>query len=462
MIKLHNTLTRKVEPFKEIHKGEVRMYACGPTIYDFGHLGHGRSAVVFDILRKYFEYKGYEVKFVFNYTDIEDKMINRANEEKITVKQLADRFEKIYDEDYKKLNVKPPTEKPKATEHIPEMIEIIKKLEKNGFVYVIEDDGVYFDVKKFEGYGKLSHQNIEDLESGKRIDVNEKKKSPNDFVLWKFKKENEPFWDSPWGEGRPGWHIECSAMSMKYLGEHFDIHGGGQDLIFPHHEDEIAQSEAATGKKWVNYWVHNGFITVNKEKMSKSLKNFTTLRDAMKDYEPNVLRFFYLTTHYRAPLDLSEENVEQAKNTLKRILEFMRNLKFYHGIVENIKVVEIIKEAKKKFEDAMDDDLNISEALAAIFELMKETNTLMAEKNMSDNDAKKIITFVEKIDSVLGILEENEEEVPEDILWLAMQREDARKKKDFRESDRIRDELKEKGYEVADTKDGPRVIKLKN
>lgn len=461
MLKLYNTLTRKKEVFKPIVEGSVGMYACGPTIYDYAHIGHGRSAVVFDILRKYLMHKGYDVKFVFNYTDIEDKMINRANEEHITVKQLADRFEKIYDDDYAELNVMPPTIKPLATEHIKEMIDIIKKLEEKGFAYTIENDGVYFELSKFKNYGKLSQQNLEDLQSGARVEAKESKRGVHDFVLWKFKKEGEPSWESPWGEGRPGWHIECTAMSMKYLGEHFDIHGGGQDLIFPHHEDEIAQSEAATGKKWVNYWIHNGFITVNKEKMSKSLKNFTTLRDALKSYDPNILRFFYLTTHYRAPLDLSEENVEFAKKSLFRLLEFMRNLRFYSGTTESPKVYELIKKREHDFESAMDDDLNMSEAMAALFEFMKEINTLMAEKSMSTNDAKKAIMFMTRIDSILGVLEEKEEEIPEDITWLAIQREDARSRKDFKESDRLRDELKEKGFEIMDTKDGPRVRKIR-
>ncbi len=461
MLKLYNTLTRKKEEFKPIKEGEVGIYACGPTIYDYAHIGHGRSAVVFDILRKYLQYKGFKVKFVFNYTDIEDKMINRANEEHITLQQLADKFEKIYDDDYAELNVAKPDVKPLATHHIQEMISVIKRLEEKGFTYVIDGDGVYFELSKFKDYGKLSGQNIDDLQSGARVDANEKKKGVHDFVLWKFKKEGEPSWESPWGEGRPGWHIECTAMSMKYLGEHFDIHGGGQDLIFPHHEDEIAQSEATTGKKWVNYWVHNGFITVNKEKMSKSLKNFTTLRDAMKDYDPNTLRFFYLTTHYRAPLDLSEENVEFAKNTLGRLLEFIRNLKFYNGEIDNPKIHGLIKKAENSFESAMDDDLNMSEAMAAIFEFTKEINTLMAEKSMSINDAKKILSFMQKLDSVLGVLEEKEEDIPDDINWLAMQREDARKKKDFKESDRLRDELKEKGFEIMDTKDGPRVRRIR-
>ncbi len=461
MLKLYNTLSRKKETFKPIEGGKAKMYVCGPTIYDYAHIGHGRSAVVFDILRRYLEHKGYDVTFVFNYTDIDDKLINRAREEKTTVQELADRFEKIYDEDYEALNVKAPSYKPKATGHVKEMVDVIERLEKKGFAYIIDGDGVYFDLARFNEYGKLSHQKREDLDSGSRVDVNLRKKSPHDFVLWKFKKEGEPSWESPWGEGRPGWHIECTAMSIRYLGEHFDIHGGGQDLIFPHHEDEIAQSEAATGKKWVNYWVHNGFITVNKEKMSKSLKNFTTLRDALKEYEPNVLRFFYLTTHYRAPLDLSEENIEYAKNTLHRLLEFMRNLKFHQGGSANADVSDIVKKAKGSFDIAMDDDLNMSEALAAIFEFVKEMNTLMAEKKMGENDAKKALAFMREIDSVLGVLDERVEEIPDEINWLAMQREDARKRKDFAESDRLRDELKEKGYEIADTKEGPRVRKIK-
>ena len=310
MLKLYNTLTRKKEIFKSIKKNSVGIYVCGPTIYDYAHLGHGRSAINFDVIRRYFIYKGYKVNFIFNYTDIDDKIINRANEKGITIKELTSKFTKIYEKDNKKLNIIHPTKKPKPTEHIKGIIELIKKIEKNNYTYQLED-GLYFDISKFKNYGKLSHQNIENLKAGARVKEDEKKKNHQDFVLWKLSKHGEPSWPSPWGKGRPGWHIECSTMSTEYLGKTLDIHGGGEDLIFPHHENEVAQSEAATGKKFANYWMHNGFIKVDKEKMSKSLGNFTTLRDIFKKFNPIIVRYMILSKHYRAPIDFSEKNLKQ-------------------------------------------------------------------------------------------------------------------------------------------------------
>ncbi|OGJ52574.1 cysteine--tRNA ligase, partial [Candidatus Peregrinibacteria bacterium RIFOXYC2_FULL_41_22] len=317
-LKVKNTLSGKKEEFKPIKDNHVGMYVCGPTVYDFGHLGHGRSAVVFDIIRKYLKYKGYDVTYVSNYTDIDDKMINRANKEGITVKQLAEKIIPEYQEDYGQLKIDKPDTQPKATQYIPQMIELIKKLIEKGYAYELED-GVYYEVEKFAHYGKLSGQNQDELKAGARIEKDDKKRHPHDFVLWKKAKPDEPSWPSPWGEGRPGWHIECSAMSMDLLGETFDIHGGGMDLIFPHHEDEIAQSEAATGKSYVKYWLHNGFITINNEKMSKSLGNFFTLKEIFAKYNPNTVRYMIIGTHYRSPINFSHELLDQSENALSRI-----------------------------------------------------------------------------------------------------------------------------------------------
>ncbi|MDP2624980.1 MAG: cysteine--tRNA ligase, partial [Candidatus Peregrinibacteria bacterium] len=332
MLHVYNTLTNQKEGFKPIQEGKVDMYLCGPTVYDNGHLGHGRSAVAFDIIRRYLEYVYREenVTFVTNYTDIDDKMINRANEEGITVKELADRIIPEYEKDYGSLGVKPPTIQTLATEYVDQMIEIVEKLIKEEYAYELED-GVYFEVEKFKEYGKLSNQKREELQAGSRIDKNDNKRHPHDFVLWKKEKPGEPSWDSPWGKGRPGWHIECSAMSYSNLGQPFDIHGGGQDLTFPHHECEIAQSEAAYGVQFCNVWLHNGFITVDKEKMSKSLGNFFTLKDIFKKYDPRAVRYFFLTSHYRSPIEFSDQQLEQAKNTLDRIRDFLLNLSHYKG-----------------------------------------------------------------------------------------------------------------------------------
>ena len=444
MIRIYNSLTRTKEDFKPLVEGKVSMYVCGPTVYDLGHLGHGRSAVAFDIVRRYLEYSGLEVKFVFNNTDIDDKMIKRAAEEGITVKELAQRIMPEYDADYGALGVKPPTVKPLATEHVPEMIEIIVALEKKGFAYVL-DDGVYYDVAKFEEYGKLSGQKLEELKMGARVDVKESKRNPYDFVLWKFKKEGEPSWESPWGEGRPGWHIESSAMSRAHLGEGFDIHGGGLDLTFPHHECEIAQTEAALGSgSFARYWMHNGFINVDDEKMSKSLNNFFTLRDIFEKYDPQVVRFMLIQSHYRKPVNFSDSLLDQAKNGLERLHDFVRKL---HDTEDSDEIVALIDVARAGFEKSMNDDFDTSGALGAVFELVKEVNKI-------GNGGTAVLKFLKSVDAVLGICFFEEEEVDDEVNALIKEREEVRAAKDWARSDEIRDELAAKGIVLEDGPDG--------
>jgi len=445
---IYNTLTKKKELFKPIKKGQVSMYVCGPTIYDHAHLGHGRSAINFDVIRRYFIYKKYKVNFVFNYTDIDDKIIERANKENITTIELTKRFEKIYDEDYKKLNILPPTKKPKPTQHIKEIIELITKIEKNNYTYKL-DDGLYFDTQKFKNYGKLSHQNLEQLQAGARVKVDEKKKNPQDFVLWKLSKPHEPSWPSPWGKGRPGWHIECSAMSSKYLGQPFDIHGGGQDLIFPHHENETAQSEAANKKPFVNYWLHNGFVQVNKEKMSKSLGNFFTLREMCEKYNPIAFRYLVISTHYRVPIEFSNDSLEQAKNSLERIKEFMENSKISKKNLDK----KLIDSTRENFIKAMDDDFDTPRALAVIFDFIREVN--------KQGNGKNAYILLKEFDKVLGILKEEKITIPKEIIELAKQRETARKNKDFKKADQIREQLKQKGFLIEDSDEEYKIKKIK-
>ncbi|MCD4759934.1 cysteine--tRNA ligase [archaeon] len=449
-MKLYNTLTRKKETFKPIKKDQINIYVCGPTIYDYAHLGHGRSAINFDIIRRYFLYKKYKVNFIFNYTDIDDKIIQRANKEKITAKELTKKFEKIYNEDYEKLNILKPTKTPKPTQHIKEIIELIKKIEKNGFTYLL-NDGLYFNTKKFKEYGKLSHQNIKQLRAGARIKLDENKKNPQDFVLWKLAKPKEPSWQSPWGIGRPGWHIECSAMATHYLGNTFDIHGGGQDLIFPHHENEIAQSEAANKKQYVKYWLHNGFIQVNKEKMSKSLGNFSTLRNIFKNYNPMDVRYMVLSAHYRAPIDFSKKNLEQAKNSLEKIKGFVLNSKISKSKLNN----KLIQKTQKDFEKAMDNDFDTPKALAVIFNFIKEAN--------KQGTGKNAYNLIIKFDKVLGLNLDKikQEKVPTEIVNLAQEREKARKDKDYKKADKIREKIELKGFLIEDTKEGPKLKKIK-
>lgn len=452
-IKVFNTLSRKKEEFKPIHDNEVRMYVCGPTIYDHGHLGHGRSAINFDIIRRYFLYKGYKVKFIFNYTDIDDKMINRAKEKGITVKALADQMAKVYNEDYAKIGVLKPDVNPYATQYIHEMIEIIKKMEKNEFTYVINEDGVYYDLSKFEEYGKLSGVNLE-KQMGVRLESKDQKRNHQDFVLWKFKKEGEPSWESPWGEGRPGWHLECTAMIWKNIGIPFDIHGGGADLIMPHHEGEIAQGYAAFGEGYAKYWMHNGFINVDNEKMSKSLGNFFTMNDIFKKYDPKVVRYFVLQVHYRAPVNFADTLLDQAKNSLDRINNFVERLHDAKG--EHTDINRIVEKAKNEFESCMDDDFEISGALASLFEFVREINQLVDNGKIDEQNKNEILIFLKKINSVLNVidLEQKTYDVGSEVEELISKREEARKSKDWKEADRIRDELKAKGITLLDTPQG--------
>ena len=386
MLKIKNTLSGKKEEFKPLKKGKVSMYVCGPTVYDYGHLGHGRSAVCFDVVRRYLIYKGYDVEFVSNYTDIDDKMINRARQEKIGVDELAEKIIPAYEKDYAALGILPPDKAPRATSYIAEMIVFLKKMDAAGVLYAIGGDGVYFDVSKATGYGKLSGQRLEDLKIGARVEENVKKKNPYDFVVWKFAKEGEPSWPSPWGDGRPGWHLECSVMSWKLLGEKFDIHGGGGDLMFPHHECEIAQSESVFGEgSFAQYWMHNGFITIHKEKMSKSLGNFFTLKDVLEKYDGKVVRFMFLQTHYANPIEFSFDLLEQAKASLGRIHDFVRNL----GLSDGNKKFDVAP-YKEKFEEFMSNDFDTSGALSVVFDLVKEIGWNTGYKK------KEIIEFFKK------------------------------------------------------------------
>ena len=472
MLKLYNTLTRTKEEFKTIEPGKVRMYACGPTVYNYFHLGNARPFVTFDTLRRYLEYRGYEVTFVQNFTDIDDKMINRANEEGITVSDLADRFIKEYYIDADGLNIKRQAVQPRATKSIGSIIKLIKAMEEKGYTYVIEGDGVYYDVTKKADYGKLSHYKLEDLQAGggERGASYEGKRNPGDFAVWKFKKEGEPAWNSPWGEGRPGWHIECSAMIREFLGETIDIHGGGQDLIFPHHENEIAQSEAANGCPLANFWVHNAFVNVDGEKMSKSLGNFFTIRDIVKSYPYNVIRFFILLGHYRMPINFSDQLLESAKTSLERISTCVNNIDFLlksggtkaaHAEGDEAFLASV-DAAAESFVAHMDDDLNSADAITDIFTLVKAANTAAASDNVSGEALKTAADKIRELTGVLGIelFGAEEEAIPAEIEELVNARTEAKKAKNFAEADRIRDELKEKGYIVKDTPNGPQVEKI--
>lgn len=462
MIKIYDTLRAKKVDFKPLEEGKIGMYVCGPTVYDGAHLGHGRSAVCFDVMRRYFLYRGFEVKFVSNYTDIDDKMINRAGEEGISVEDLSKKVIPVYEKDYGALGVMVPDVQPRATHHITEMIELIGRLEKLGFTYIL-DDGVYYDVRKFNDYGKLSKQNLEDLKMGARVEVKDDKKNPYDFVLWKFKKEGEPFWPSPWGDGRPGWHIECSAMSWKHLGEKFDIHGGGLDLTFPHHECEIAQSEPVFGiGSFANYWLHNGFINVDNEKMSKSLGNFFTLEEIFEKYDPKVVRFMFLQTHYRNPVNFSNVLLDQAKAGLERIHDFVR--RFFagentaaeaHSVQDSVSHRPIeAKNLLEKFEKFMDDDFDVSGALGVLFDLIAGMYKYEEAGVLTTSDKAEAKSFLTKIDQVFAVIFRDEENLDETVSKLIDERNLARKNKDFARSDEIRDELLLKGICLEDTKNG--------
>ncbi|WP_314294397.1 cysteine--tRNA ligase [Leptotrichia massiliensis] len=476
-MKFYNTMTNKIEEFKTIEENKVKMYVCGPTVYNYIHLGNARPIVVFDTLARYFEHKGMEVEFVQNFTDVDDKIINKSLEEGTSASEVSEKYIKYFFEDISRLNILESVKRPKVTENMAEIIEIIQKLIDNGFAY--EKDGdVYFEVKKYKDYGKLSNQKIEELELGARIDVSEIKKNPVDFALWKKKKDGEPFWESPWGQGRPGWHIECSAMAKKYLGDTFDIHGGGQDLVFPHHENEIAQSKCAYHGNFANYWLHNGFIQINGDKMSKSLGNFFLLREILEKFSGNVVRLFILSTHYRKPINFSFENMEDTKKALQNIVKSMNKFeniveKYKNEKIESVKNSEFsqkIDEFDKKFEEAMDEDMNTPQALATIFDQIRETN-----KFISTNESEFSTIYYEikksydslktKIENVFGIVIEVENAVKEEdgenmeltkklIELLIKLRSEARSEKNFKLSDEIRDELKALGIEIKDNKDG--------
>lgn len=459
-MKVYNSLTRRKEEFKPMDENEVKIYSCGPTVYNYFHIGNARPFIVFDVLRRYLEYRGYKVKFVQNFTDIDDKVINRANEEGVTYKDVAEKYIEEYFKDAKGLGIHEATVHPRATENIDAIIELVKTLIDKGYAY--ESDGdVYYRALKFKDYGKLSKQPIEDLVAGARISVGEKKEEAMDFALWKAAKPGEPSWDSPWGKGRPGWHIECSAMANRYLGKTIDIHSGGVDLMFPHHENEIAQSEAANGCTFANYWLHNAFLNIDNKKMSKSLGNFFTVRDAAKVYGYDAIRFFMLSAHYRSPINYSQESLTQSKAALERLRNADGNMEFLseNGSDEPLtdKQNEILAgfdKYREKFIAAMDDDLNTADAIAAIFELVRDVNTHLAE-NKTRAFAASCRERVHELCDVLGILDKKESEtLDSDIEDLIAKRQAARKEKNFAEADRIRDELGKMGIILEDTPEG--------
>lgn len=458
-MRIFNTMTRQKEEFIPNNPDEVKIYACGPTVYNYIHIGNARPLCVFDVLRRYLEYRGYNVKFVQNFTDVDDKIIKRANEEGITFEEVSKKYIEEFWTDANGLNFKKASVHPKATENIDEIINIIKTLEEKGYAYAVDGD-VYFRTLKFKEYGKLSHQPIEDLQSGARIAIGEKKENPLDFALWKAAKEGEPYWDSPWGKGRPGWHIECSAMNKRFLGDTIDIHCGGQDLIFPHHENEIAQSECANGCTFSKYWMHNGYINVDNVKMSKSLGNFKTVREIANVYGYEVIRYFLISSHYRSPINYSLEIIEQCKSALERLYTCRESLVFAH--LKTRKTFRMMKNLSKTFNShreqfitAMDDDLNTADGVAAVFELVKDINTSILDKEVSKNVCQTAAAVFDELCDVLGILyNRKNNDVDSDIEALIEERQQARANKDWATADRIRDELKAKGIILKDTPQG--------
>ena len=462
-MKIYNTMSKKKEEFIPLEEGKVKMYVCGPTVYNFIHIGNARPMIAFDTVRRYFEYKGYDVNFVSNFTDVDDKIIKKAIEEGVTADEISKRYIAECKKDMEAMNIKPATKNPLATEEICGMVDMIQTLIDKGYAY--EKNGtVYYRTRKFEGYGKLSHKNLDDLQSGGRtllVTGEDEKEDPLDFVLWKPKKEGEPAWESPWSEGRPGWHIECSEMSKKYLGEQIDIHAGGEDLIFPHHENEIAQSEAANGKEFARYWMHNGFLNIDNRKMSKSLGNFFTVREISEKYDLQVLRFFMLSAHYRSPLNFSAELMEAAKNGLERILTAAENLRFLSGNAGDGTMTEEEKELFARteeyvadFERAMDDDFNTADAIAAVFDLVKYINTT-ADGSRSREYLDSLYARLQTLTDVLGIIVDKEEEMLDaDIEAMIEKRQAARKERNFALADQIRDELLAKGIILEDTREG--------
>ncbi|EOU1918073.1 TPA: cysteine--tRNA ligase [Clostridium perfringens] len=461
-MKVYNTLNKKKEEFIPLTPGEVKMYVCGPTVYNFFHIGNGRTFIVFDTIRRYFEYRGFKVDFVQNFTDIDDKMIKKANEEGTTVKKIGDTYIKEYYQDADALNIERATVNPRATEFIGEIIKFVKGLVDKGYAYEVDGD-VYFSTKKFEGYGKLSGQNIEDLQSGARISVDERKKDPMDFAIWKAQKPGEPAWNSPWGMGRPGWHIECSCMAKKLLGETIDIHAGGSDLKFPHHENEIAQSEALTGEPFARYWLHSAFVNVNNEKMSKSLNNFFTAREILERYDADVIRFLMLSAHYRQQLNFSEDLLESAKASVERIYNAIGNLE---NLIDEVSIEEMNEEEKayleslnkykEKYIEKMDDDFNTADAITAVFDLIKDTNTNITIDS-SKELAQKALELIRELGAPLGMFQKSTKgNLEEEIEALIAKRQQARKDRDFALADKIRDELKDRGIVLEDTPQGVR------
>ena len=463
-MKIYNTLSKRKEEFEPIVPGKVSMYVCGPTVYNLIHIGNARPMIMFDTARRYMEHKGLEVNYVSNFTDVDDKIIKKANEEGVDPSVISERYIEECKKDMKALNVKPATTHPKATNEIGGMLEMIQTLIDKGHAYVAADGTVYFKTRSFKEYGKLSHKNLDDLRGGNRsllVSGEDQKEDPLDFVLWKPKKEGEPYWESPWCQGRPGWHIECSVMSKKYLGEEIDIHAGGEDLIFPHHENEIAQSEAANGKIFAKYWMHNGFLNIDNKKMSKSAGNFFTVRDISEKYDLQVLRFFMLSAHYRSPLNFSADLMEAAKNGYERIVTSVSNLNFLLEKAQNdamsAEEEKLVEEAKgfiTKFDEAMDDDFNTADAISAIFELVKFANTNATEAS-SKAFVKALKEEIVMLSDICGLIVEKEAEILDtEIEQLIQERQDARKEKNFARADEIRDLLLEKGIVLKDTREG--------
>jgi cysteinyl-tRNA synthetase len=464
VIRLYNTLTGRKDPLKPVTEGKVGIYACGPTVYDYFHIGNARVFIFFDVLRRYLDYRGYSVTFVQNYTDIDDKMINKAREMGISVKELADIFIQAYEDDTAALGILPADHHPRATEHIPQIIDLIRRLIDKNLAYDVDGD-IFYHVGAFPDYGQLSHQDLEELVSGVRVEIDQRKKHPMDFALWKREKAGEPSWESPWGRGRPGWHIECSAMSMHFLGETLDIHGGGQDLIFPHHENEIAQSQGATGKPFARHWVHVGYLNLEREKMSKSLGNVLTVRDLRKTIDPLALRFFMLSAHYRNPINFSREYLEQAAKGMERLNKVIYNLKDRLDKVEagtldkkESDLLDMLQDYREKFIAVMDDDLNTAEALAVLFELAKTTNTyLNRPEGQKKNVLEPILNFYLETDTILGFIKNDSTVILEkELEKLIAKREEYRRQKDWAAADAIRDKLKEQGIILEDTPQGVR------
>ncbi len=465
-MRIYNTLTRKKEEFVPIDEKEIKVYVCGPTVYNYFHIGNARPFVVFDTLRKYLEYRGYNVKYVQNFTDVDDKIIKRAKEEGIQASEVSEKYIEEYFKDAEALNVKHATLHPRVTENMTDIICFIERLIEKGYAYEVDGD-IYYNTAKFSEYGKLSRQNMQELDSGARIEVDTRKRNPMDFALWKAQKsDDEISWKSPWGKGRPGWHIECSVMSTKFLGETIDIHAGGQDLIFPHHENEIAQSEALTGKPLANYWMHNEFINIDNEKMSKSKGNFFMVRDILKEYDPEVVRLFLISGHYRSPINFSRELIMQAKNSLARLNNAKTNMEHYLNTAkdfellpeESAKLKGILRH-KERFCEAMEDDLNTADAVSVVFELVRDINTSVTDKS-SKAFVQELYRLFTELVGVLGLLQKEEiQEVDESVLILVEERQQARKEKNFKRADEIRDELKAKGITLEDTSQGVRIIK---